>query len=572
MVAEHAETGRRRPSDRTRAAVLIVGLFLALTLLLTYPLWVHPTASVMWHGSDTELFAWTLSWDVHALTHSPWSIFNANIYFPQKHTLAYSENLIGSAILAAPALWLTGNPIAAINSVSLLTTLLCGLGAYVLARRVGVGVPGAILSGIVFAFGLPRFFRMGQLHLAAVQWVPFGLAAWHAYLDEGRSRDLKVTAAFFTLQALSSGHGTVFLLVTMAALFIYKLAAGMPFAPVTRIRDLGIAGALLLVPTALMWLEYRVVQREMGLTRTLDDWVRTNFASFFASPSHFDQFVHRLVPGRLDPPQADLFPGYLPVLLAPFAFLRRRAPSAAGVARPTMAPFYALVTVGSFWLALPLERPLGLWPYIYWLPGFNFIRVPSRFTILTMLGLAVLAGLAFQRVSERLAARRSTALGLVLGALMVGEFAAIPLEPAEYQVEIPAVDRRLASLPGPVVIAEVPVPDPDGDGVVFERRQSTYMLHSTAHLQKTVHGYSGLRPPLHEKLFRQLWRFPDEECLKSLENLGVTYVVVHTEFYESGEWTRVQERLGTLGDRLKLEQIVGPGRIYSLTRTRQAPM
>ena len=125
--------------------------------------------TVTWHGSDTELFAWTLAWDAHALTHAPWSIFDANIFYPLKHTLAYSENLIGSALLAAPVLWLTGSPIAAVNAVSLLTTLLCGLGAYVLARRVGVGTTGAILSGIVFAFGLPRFLRLGQLHLAAVQ-------------------------------------------------------------------------------------------------------------------------------------------------------------------------------------------------------------------------------------------------------------------------------------------------------------------------------------------------------------------------------------------------------------------
>ncbi len=67
---------------------------------------------------NLELFAWTLSWGVRALTHHPRSIFEANIYFPQHHTLAYSENLIGSAGLAAPVLWLTGNPVVAINFLS----------------------------------------------------------------------------------------------------------------------------------------------------------------------------------------------------------------------------------------------------------------------------------------------------------------------------------------------------------------------------------------------------------------------------------------------------------------------
>ena len=60
---------------------------------------------------DTHLFLWTLGWDVHAFTTQPLSIFDANIYYPQRLTLAYSENLIGSAFFAAPVLWLTGNSV-----------------------------------------------------------------------------------------------------------------------------------------------------------------------------------------------------------------------------------------------------------------------------------------------------------------------------------------------------------------------------------------------------------------------------------------------------------------------------
>jgi hypothetical protein len=580
MVAPRTDrTGRFRP---TRTAGLIVALFFILTLVFTYPLWVRPGDTVMWHGSDTELFAWTLSWDLHALTHAPWAIFDANIYYPQRHTLAYSENLIGSAVLAAPALLLTHNPVVAINVVSLLTTFLCGIGAYVLARRVGASPRGAVLAGMVFAFGVPRFFRMGQLHLAAVQWVPFGLAAWHAYLDEGRRRDLRAAAGFFTLQALSSGHGTVFLLVAMVGLFAYRLVRGQPFAILRRLRDLGVVGALLLLPTALVLVEYRMVQHEMGLTRTLDDWVRTNGASFFASPSHVDTYIHGRLPGRLDPPQADLFPGYLPLLLAPFAFFGKRRAAGAPAGRATAgnqpsgrqagsdAPFYGLLALGSLWLALPLERPYGLWPLLYWLPGLNFIRVPSRFTILTMLALAVLAGLGFERLARRLDGRRATAFAVVVGLLLAVEFAAMPLQPAHYRVEIPAVDRWLAGVRKPFVVAEVPVPDPNGDGVVFERRQSTYMLHSIAHMQKTVHGYSGTRPPLHDQLYAQLAHFPDDEGLASLERLGVTYVVVHTDLYEPGEWPRVEERIARFADRLRLDQIVGTGRIYSVVQRRPA--
>ncbi len=72
------------------------------------------------------------------------------------------------------------------NLVALLTCVLCGVGAYFLARRWRLhAVPAAFLCGLVFAFAPPRFFKMGQLHLTAVQWIPFTLAFVHSYLERG---------------------------------------------------------------------------------------------------------------------------------------------------------------------------------------------------------------------------------------------------------------------------------------------------------------------------------------------------------------------------------------------------
>jgi hypothetical protein len=90
------------------------------------------------------------------------------------------------------------------------------------------------------------------------------------------------------------------------------------------------------------------------------------------------------------------------------------------------------------------------------------------------------------------------------------------------------------------------------------------MLHSMAHWQKTVHGYSGFRPPRHELLFRQLRSFPDEESLEHLRRLGVRYVVVHEDYYRPGDWPAVEDRLRRFEDGLRLEHEDGSGRVYSL--------
>jgi len=108
-------------------------LYTCLTVLLAAPFSLHPGSRVLSLGTDTDLFIWTLAWDTHALTHHPWSIFDANIFYPHRLTLAYSENLIGSALLAAPILWVTGNGVLAMNLVALLSCILSGVGACLLA-------------------------------------------------------------------------------------------------------------------------------------------------------------------------------------------------------------------------------------------------------------------------------------------------------------------------------------------------------------------------------------------------------------------------------------------------------
>ena len=609
---------------------------IALTIVYAYPLSVHPGDHVMSLGTDANLYIWTLAWDVHALVHRPLSIFESNIFYPLHHTLAYSENLIGSALFAAPVLWLTGNPALAMNVAALVTAPLCALGAYVLARAVGVSVAGATLAAMIYGFSPPRFFRLDQLHLTNVQWIPFSVAFAHRYLDRRQPRDLRLAIAFFTLQALTSGHGAVFLAIVLAALIVYHMVLGEPAAPIERLRDAGIVGALLLAPAILVVLPYRVVQVEMGLRRTLENW-HVSWTSFLASPSHVQQYlVARFIPfARVyETATAYLFPGYIPLMLGAVGIVWRvergiawrRAALALNVvvvlalavavyatatndarvrigtivvlsarqawrawlwvavalamriaiasrvpllSRPRFprgdaATFYTLMFVLSVWLSM--GPPFGAWQFIYWLPGLNFIRAPSRFMILGILALAVVAAHGFDRLTARLSARQRSAAAASVAAIMAIEFAGMPLDIAAQSVRLPAVDRWLATRPPPFAVAEVPVAD-SKNVTVREERQSIYMLHSMAHWQKTIHGYSGLLPNFSDNLYWQLTTFPDATSIHALSEIGVTYVVVHEDLYAPGEWPDVERRLARFPE-LTLEHTETGGRVYSLPNTR----
>lgn len=523
-----------------REGVLVACLYASLTFVLAFPLTIHPGSTAMVIGFDTDYFLWALGWNLHALTHQPLSMFDANIFYPYRHTLAYSENLLGSALMAAPFVWLTGNLVLGMNAVVLLSCVLCGVGTYLLARRLGLSPAASVLGGVIFAFAPPRFFRLAQLHLATVQWVPFCLASLHAYLDVGRKRDLWWASAFFMLQALTSGHGAVFTVLAVGLLVGWRTALGEPLRPWKRVRDLGVAGALLLALGVLVFLPYHAVQQEMGLRRTLGDGYRfaPNAASFLASLTHVHTFVLSLMTDEpvLKRANALLFPGYLTVGLATVAlwpsFTRSHDPLWF-VARRRDWTFYVLLAAVSLWLALGPQ--FGLYRLVHWWPGLNLIRVPSRYTLLTILGLAIMAAAGFERLSRGVGASAKRRFALFAGAMLVFEFATFPLGfVSSYPPSIPAVNQWLATRSKPFVVAEFPFAD---------RLQSRYMLYSMVHWQKTIHGYSGMRPPLHAALDQKLQSFPDEDGLSSLADLGVNYLVIHPEEYPPGEWVKVRARL-----------------------------
>jgi hypothetical protein len=540
-----------------RHLTAIIVAFAILTFLMALPFSLSPGTLILGDVPDAHMYVWTLAWDAHAFRAQPLHVFDANIYYPYANTLAYSENLIGSAFFAAPITWLTGNLLLATNLTALLSCTLCGVGAYVLARRLHVGAGGAFICGVIFAFAPPRFVRMGQLHMTAVQWIPFSLAFLHSYFENGRRRDLLAAVGFFSLQALTSGHGAAYLLLATTALVAWHFATGSPLAIRQRLADFGAAGAYLIAPALWVMLPYKIAQADAGLRGGYLSGAQPGIESFLASPSRFHQALQAALWGPFEKePDAFLFPGVLVIALAVAAI--GSLPTRRSL-RDNHIAFYLFLAVLStmMFVAWPFE----LWRYVHWLPGLNFIRMPSRFIILTVLALSVLAGFAVDRLVARLPKRAAAPVAVIIAALLLGEFSAYPFAGVPFAVETPAIDKWLATVPAPVVVAELPVPSAGNVGAL-ERHQTRSMFHATAHWHKTIHGYSSLRRPLHDQLYRDLSAFPDAVSIASLQAVGVTHVIVHTDDY-GDRWPAVEERIAAT-PALRLLHVEAAGRAYSL--------
>ena len=229
--------------------------------------------------------------------------------------------------------------------------------------------------------------------------------------------------------------------------------------------------------------------------------------------------------------------------------------------------FYVVLALLSLWACLGPGYVLYTTLYRL-LPGFDLIRVPSRLFVLTLLALAVLAAMGLDRLITAFLrddagpwrAPRSSCCSP-------------PSSPRSRSRRgptrwiCPPSTRSSRHGLGPSRSWSLPVADP-ANATQSARLNSHYMLHSMAHWQPMVNGYSGIIPPRHERLFRILTAFPDTASLGELEALGVRYAVVHREFYTDAEWARVVERAAAFPDRLRLEAETGDGRLYALTAAR----
>jgi hypothetical protein len=155
---------------RRIAADAAVGLlFVLLAILQTWPLVRHLRTAVSDLG-DPSINVWILDWDWWATFHRPFSLFNANIFYPAKYALAFSENLYSMAVFLFPLRALGMAPLTAYNVAVLAGFAFSGFGAYLLGRYAAGSRLAGIAGGIFYAFVPFRF-----LHLPHIQhiWSPF---------------------------------------------------------------------------------------------------------------------------------------------------------------------------------------------------------------------------------------------------------------------------------------------------------------------------------------------------------------------------------------------------------------
>jgi hypothetical protein len=158
-----------------RAELLWVALAgIALAVLTSWPLILHLPSRIAPDLGDPVRTAWQIAWVGHAMLHDPLHLFDSNAFYPHPLSLAFSDSLLGYG----PAAFFGSGTVAALvryNLLFLWAWSLCFVGAYLLARELGLGRLGGAAAGIAFAYAPYRVTEAGHLHVISSGGIPLVL-------------------------------------------------------------------------------------------------------------------------------------------------------------------------------------------------------------------------------------------------------------------------------------------------------------------------------------------------------------------------------------------------------------
>ena len=138
--------------SRRREAALVATLAVVTAVALTYPLAFQLGDGGRVDSEDGLFSIWNVAWVARTIVADPADLFHANIFYPHRNALAFSEANLVAGLMAVPPYWLTRNPYTAHNTVVLWSFMLSLVGAYLLVRRLTGSRSAAAVSGVLFAF------------------------------------------------------------------------------------------------------------------------------------------------------------------------------------------------------------------------------------------------------------------------------------------------------------------------------------------------------------------------------------------------------------------------------------
>ncbi|XVV17703.1 hypothetical protein ACQP2X_26640 [Actinoplanes sp. CA-131856] len=545
--------------DRREWILVVLG-GLALAAALTWPTLRDPRHTVPGDIGDPALFAWQIAWGGHALLHDPLQLWNSNTFYPDPHSLAFTDTVLGYA----PFGMIGSGMDAAVLRYNILYVLLHALafiGAYALTRQLGAHPLGAAVAGVAWAFAPWRLAHAGHLNVISTGGIALSLAmiarghGWSLRRGHRPERHSPWWALAGWLVAawqitLGLAIGLVFAYVMVALCLVVAAAYAWSWRrhgrpPIGRrllaadlIGGAVFAGATLYIGLAIARVVELNPQADRGLNWT--EMYSPPWRGFFVAPEASWVWGARHAGARADlmwPPEMALLPGVALIALATVGVfvsvfrVRHRVLLTLGV---------AVAVILALGATLPWNGDPGYLTLSKHLPGWSALRTPGRMTVWSSLLLALLAAGA---VSAFVAQARATAPWRP-GVLARAKFVALRVALLIPLVLVTAegVNRtshpEVLRYPAAMAAAQEPVLVLPSGGSL----EMSIMLWTTNGFPRVPNGVVTFVPAGQERIRSISMSFPDSASIAALREAGIKSVVVLPEWLGGTPWEGLPNR------------------------------
>jgi hypothetical protein len=522
---------------------LAIILFALAAMASMYPVMTcFPTRIIGWVGDNIQ-FVYLTGWVAEALRTGQSILVDPHLNYPQELVLSATDVPYLSMMVAAPAVWL-GNPVGAYNIIMFFSSLFSGYFAYLWILSLTGSRFGAMVAGLLFLVSPYRIAHgYGHLPLVSTQFLP--LFFWS--LDRALQPEMPTHRDLFVLSA---------------ATFLVGFAASQYYLCISLVTGV-VYAVLTIVPKKSYFVRHgwKLIV-SVGLGAAVSAWpYLVALHEWVSSPYPISQIregsaslLDFLVPSRLHPlwgtlveqfyPRENwveftLYFGTIAIVLALVALLAKPEPHRRrNKIWLAMVLFGTLMALGTdlHWNGHPVQQENPVWLPAYYLahlPFVNLLRIWSRFAVIPILFIALLAGIGAAWIETRFRPRRPMMLvitGLILLDLIPGRLHVTTLQPRP-------IDLWLAQQPGEISAAFLPPG--------FENYSAMYgsLFH---HKRLPAFNHPKHLPAAFWSFFQQATYFPAPQSIRAFQDMRLDYLIVHKDSYDGIQlprWIRVEEML-----------------------------
>jgi hypothetical protein len=434
----------------------IVGIYVALSVIFTWPLLSVLTQATMGDGVDGWQGTWDLWWVNRALTTGVAPYHFSTLYVPYGATNYIHHLHVAQAFITLPVQWTLG-VVAAYNVACLLALVLTSLAGYLLGRDI-TGERGAgFVAGLALGFAPHQITQLlGHLDVASIQFFVLGLWCLYRGLNTSTRSGLVWTlwsSVCIVAAALCHYYNLIYIVIVfpLFGLFTALRRSNMLSRRHVAAKTLIAIGLGLVVLSPLLvnmagQLAGTDAPRKKEITAADVGYELRYYSAdllAYVTPSPFNPFWGIASAGIVDRFKGGfvekvVFPGYAVIGLALVGVLSRKT-------RRKALFWLGLALLGVLLSFGPTLHILGtdtgqLMPaeLIYRIPAMSIVRAPARFSVIALLGLALCAGLGVQAIlkSRPFARARYRYIVPIAVTLVIGlEFFSAPYPTSRFAVE-----------------------------------------------------------------------------------------------------------------------------------------